>query len=464
MTKTRLYFFFACLLVGTVFSFSAARAQDGLSLDLQESLRLAYLNNPALRAARSELLSTQEFLPQAQAGYKPLISSDLEIARYDVEGSNFGGGGETTSKDVGVSLNQPLYRGGKTTAETEAARLTIAAQKAILHSREQEILRNAATAYADVFRDEALLSLALNNRDVISRQLEAATQRFEVGELTRTDVSQSRSRLAEAEAGIISARGNMRASHALFEQVVGVMPSHLAKPYMRLKLPNNLETALSVAEKQSPRAIAADYVYRAAEEDVDGVWAELLPEVGFFTSWGRTYDPSPGLIDEQTTQAIGVSASIPLYQAGGVRSRVRQAKHDANRRYLEILDVRRQVRREATANWEDLQAARAEIRSRMSQVKSASIAKEGVYAETEFGARTVLDSLDADQELLDAKVALVSAQRDEIAATFYLMATLGLLTPEDLGFLEDKKSFDDNLAKITKTIFNTDVDRVAKTD
>ena len=455
---------FAILTMGAMLCLPAMAQEKGPSLDLQDSLRLAYLNNPVLRAARSELLSTQELLPQAQAGYKPTISSDLGITGTDVEGSNFGGGGETTSKDVGLSLNQPLYRGGKTTAEAKAARLTISAQEAVLHAREQEVLRDAATAYADVYRDEALLSLALNNRDVIERQLEAATQRFEVGELTRTDVSQSQSRLAEAEAGIISARGDMRASHARFEKLVGMLPGHLQKPHIRLKVPNNLQTALSVADEQNPRIVAADYSYQAAEEDVDGIWAELLPEAGFFTSWDRTYDPSPGLIDEQTTKAIGVSATIPLYQAGGVRSRVRQAKHDANRRYLEILDVRREIRREATANWEDLQAARAEIRSRLAQVEAAKIAQQGVHAETEFGSRTVLDALDADQELLDARVALVSTQRDEIAATFNLMGTLGLLTPEQLGFPEEEKHFDANLEKITKTIFNTDVDRVTKTE
>ncbi len=436
---------------------------DPVRMDLRGALRAAYNNNPVLQAAREELMGIQEKLPQAQAGWKPSIGADAGITKSKIEGSNFGGDG-STSKDVIVELNQPLYRGGKTTAEMAAARYLITAQNATLKTQEQEVLRDAAIAYADVFRDRALLELSENNREVIERQLEATQDRFTVGELTRTDVSQAEARLAAAKADIIGARGDLRTAEAVFRQVVGGAADGLAKPRIEVKLPRDLETALSLAEDNSPRVVAVTYAHKAAEEDVDGVWAGLLPELDFVTSWNKTYDPQPGILDEQTTKSIGITASLPLYEGGAVRSRIRQAKHDANQRYLEIMDVRREVRRVATENWESLQAAQAEIRARISQVEAASVAREGVHAETEFGSRTVLDALDADQELLDAQVALVTAQRNEISATFELMATLGLLTPQELGFPEDRKSFDNNLNHIQKAIFNTDVDRVKKTE
>ncbi len=429
------------------------------ALTLSWVLRTAYLENLALNSGRADLLATQEELPQAQAGWKPTITADADVTNTDSDDGTTGDD-NNTSKGAGLALTQPIYRGGRTTAQSASARHIINARSEILRGQEQDIFESAAIAYMDVLRDEALLELRRQNQDLQNRQLKATSDRFEVGELTKTDVSQSQARLAGAEADVIDAQGNLNSSRAVFEQVVGLPADALSPPDVKLTLPDRLDDVIQQAEENSPFVLAALSTHQAAEEDIDDVYGELLPQVGFFTTLDKTYDPPSGS-DDRTDRSIGIEASVPLYEAGATRSRVRQAKHTANSRYLDILDAKRQVREEAVRNWEDLQAARAQITSRQSQVDASRVAQEGVRQEAEFGARSVLDALDADQELLDAQVALVVARRDEVVAQFSLLASLGLLSPEILGFGADTIDLDGRLNDAERKIFDMDVDRVA---
>jgi outer membrane protein len=428
-------------------------------LSLGQALRLAYLNNPALNSARSDLQATQEELPQAQAGWRPIITADAEVVNSDSD-SDGGGDDNDTSKSAGLALTQPIYRGGRTVAQTASARAAIAARSQLLRAQEQSIFENAAIAYMDVVRDEALLELQRQNKDLQERQLKATSDRFEVGELTKTDVSQSDARLAEAEANVIDAQGNLHTSRAVFEQIVGVPPGNLASPDVKLDIPDTLADVTLQAENSSPLVLAAENTHKSSEKDIDTVFGELLPQIGFFATADKTYDPPGGISDDRSDRSVGIEASIPLYEAGAVRSRVRQAKHIANSRYLDILDTKRQVREDAVRSWEDLQAARAQIRSRAAQVEAARIAQEGVRQEAEFGARSILDSLDADQEALDAEVALVVARRDEVVAQFSLLATLGLLSPQALGFPGETINIDRKLNDAERKLFDMHVDRV----
>ncbi len=436
-----------------------AQPPQGQGLKLSQALRMAYLNNPALNSGRADLLATQENLPQAQAGWKPLLSANADVSNNHTDTSG-GDDDSGTSKGVGLILNQPVYRGGRTVAQSDSARYLIKARSEILRAQEQDVFAAATTAYMDVLRDMALLELRRQNQDLLGRQLKATRDRFEVGELTKTDVSQSEARLAGAEADAIDANGNLNAARAVFMQVIGAPPDMLAPPDLMPTLPSTLEETVRLAEESSPLVLAAENLHLSSEKDIDTAFGELLPQVGFFTSLDKAYDPPGGTSGDRTNRAIGLEASVPLYEAGAVRSRVRQAKHAANSRYLDIMDAKRQAREEAVRNWEALQAARAQIDSRIAQVKASRIAQEGVRQEAEFGARSVLDSLDADQELLDAEVALVAARRDEVVARFGLLAALGMLTPETLGFGGEAVSLDGNLEAIQRKIFDMDVDRV----
>lgn len=454
----------AALLHGIYIGYARAEEKASQSLTLQAVLHHTYLNNPSLKAVRAGLEAKRELLPQAFAGWKPTVLSEANLTASDVDGSNFGGGDGSTSKDVGVSLDQPLFRGGRTFAGISAARHTIQAQEEFLRAHEQDVLLAATTAYMDVLRDQGLVDLSLGTRNVISKELEVTQDRFEVGELTKTDVSQARARLARANSDVITARGNLNSSTAVFEEIVGLPSKDLVSPVLNLSLPSNLDEAIAQADETSPVILSAIHTHRSSEEGVDQVFGELLPEIGLFSSWNKTFDPSPGLIEEQTTKLIGISASIPLYQAGAVRSRVREAKKTANQKYMEVLEIKREVRQNVVGAWADWQAAQAEIRSRKVQIEASTVAQEGVRHEMEFGSRTVLDALDADQELLDAQVALLTAQRNEVVAKFSLLSTLGLLAPQTTGFTEDIIHSDKNSGDITEKILNMDVDRVQEVD
>lgn len=438
---------------------AAPQAIEG-GFTLAKALEYTYLNNPEIKARRSAFRAVQEELPQAQAGWKPIAAAEAGVTRTDVEGSSFGGDGTVNTKDMGVSVNQPLYRGGRTVAQTGAAKYTIEAQQAMLSAAEQQVLLRAVTAYMDILRDEAVLTLTENNYNLLMKQMKATQDRFEYGEVTRTDVSQSEARLAEAESDIIGARGALKSSKAAFLEIIGQEPTGLVKPTMNLTAPNSLEEAQAMGEGASPYIVAAVNTHKASEKDVDNVFGELLPDIGLFGSWDKAYDPSPGLTDEQTTSAIGIAARIPLYEAGATRSRIRQAKNVTNQRFMEISQTRRDVQQYVTENWERLQTTRSQIISRRAQVEAAIVAEEGVRREADLGARTIIDTLDAFQELLDAQVALAITERDEVVAQFSLLESMGMLTPQTLGFGDKAVTHDENLKSIQRKIFDTDVDRV----
>ncbi|MGZ9096673.1 MAG: TolC family outer membrane protein [Micavibrio sp.] len=421
--------------------------------NLFEALRWAYDNNPTILAARAELLATQERLPQAQAGWKPSAEASTDITKTWVDGSSSGDG--STEKSMGLSASQPVYRGGRTVAETGSARNAIMAQRAFLMATEQDILLQVVTAYMNVIRDQSLYDLALNNKDVIARQLEASNARFEVGDVTRTDVSQSEARLAESEANRVDALGNLRSSLAVYQRVTGLPPGDLRFPDLTLPIPATLDEAVVMAEDYNPVVLAADFLRHSAEKDIDTVFGELLPEIGLFGTYNHTIDPSPGTSDDQTTSAIGISATVPLYEAGSTRSRVRTAKHIAQQRRIEVHEAQRLARQQTISSWEDLLASQAEILSRKAQVEASRIARDGVHKEAELGTRTILDALDADQELLDAESALITAQRNEVVAEYTLATTLGLMTPETLGFPELSRDYDEHIREITGKIFST---------
>lgn len=441
-----------------------ATAARGDFQRLEDVLRRTYQDNPTLRAARAELKATHEALPQAQAGWKPSLSGEANVTWADVSQNPraIGGADGTVSKMLGLSATQPLYRGGRTMAAIDSAYAVIGAQRAILNATEQRIMRDVATAYMNVVRDQAVLALRTQNKAVIERQLEATRHRFEVGELTRTDIAQAEARLARAEADRTSAVGSLRTSHSVYQQLAGFAPGVLGYPQLSFDIPATVDGAMAVAESANPAVIASQFRRKAAQSDIDGIFGELLPFIQLFGSYSKEFDPQPGILDDVETTAIGVSATIPFYSGGLTRSRVRQAKYIASQRHINEQETIRQAVQEAVANWEGLQAARVEIQSREAQVKAASIAREGVYQESDLGSRTILDTLNADQEYLDAQVALVVARRNETVATFYLAATLGMLTPQILGFPENAQDHDAHLRYTTSKILGMDVDITAE--
>jgi TolC family type I secretion outer membrane protein len=403
---------------------------------LPEALAFAYKNNPALLAARAKLRATDEGLPQALAGWRPslTVSGEGGYARRETQPASpvFGGRSELKPLTATAELSQSVYSGGRTLAQTRAAEAQILAGRAELQTAEQDVLLAAVTAYTDVIRDQAVVELTRNNEQVLQKHLEATRNRFEVGELTRTDIAQAEARLSRARADRVTAEGALAASRAAFLRAVGMAPATLTPPPPLPSLPANEGEAQSVADEGNPQLLLARSLEESARHDIRAASGALLPDVSLNASLSRNEESS---IRDFTTEDARVTAkvTVPIYESGLVYSQVRQLKQISDQRRKEIDDARRQVRESVTQAWEAFGTARANIAARQAQIQASTIALEGVSQEAEVGARTVLDVLDAEQELLDAKVAFARAERDEYVAGFTLLEALGRLTVRDLA-------------------------------
>jgi TolC family type I secretion outer membrane protein len=424
---------------------------------LDEALAAAYSSNPTIRAARAQLRAVNEGVPQALSNWRPTVIVEGAAGKQRSETS----GGLTPSQDTTTPLeatatiSQPLYRGGRTLAGTERAENDVLAQRASLDSVEQSVLLRAATAYMDVWRDQAVLDLNVNNERVLQRQLEASQDRFTVGELTRTDVAQSETRLAVATAGRIAAEGSLSTSRAVFQEVVGVAPTMLAAPPPLTNMPGSLDETVQAAVANNPNVLAATFAEKSAQKRVREVTGELLPTVSINASVRHTEETSLRGTQSDSAQILA-EVSVPLYQQGAVSSRVREAKQISNQRRLQIDETRRRQEQEAVSAWRALETARAQTRSFEAGVRSAEIALEGVRQENSVGARTVLDILDAEQELLDAKVNLVRSQRDSVVTGFQVLAAAGRLLARERGLQVDVYDPDVDYQKVRDRWFGLD--------
>jgi len=412
---------------------AAGLVQQANAETLEQALASAYTTNPTLLAGRAFLRSVDEGVPQALSGWRPSLSAGAETGVSDVESSTATSRHQVRHPHLGsLSVSQSLYAGGQTTAAIRQAENTVVAQRAVLRGVEQTVLLNAVNAYSNVYRAEALLSLNVHNEQVLTRQLEATRDRFNVGEITRTDVHQAEARLARATANRIQAEGDLAASRAAYRNVIGKFPEKLDAPTAVTSLPGNVEDAVRFALDQNPDVISAEYSERAAQDGIAGVRGKLLPSIDLTGSASRSLN-SLGNSTRIDTLSAKVTLSIPLYQSGSVYSQLRQARQTASQQRRLLEQARRNATDTATQAWEGLQTSRAQIESFRAQITAAEVALEGVQREAAVGSRTVLDVLNAEQELLDAKVSLVSAKRDEVVARFNLKSAIGELTAKNLG-------------------------------
>lgn len=416
-------------LVGLAIGFPGAPAK---AETLQEVLAAAYATNPTLEARRARLKATDEGVPQALSNWRPTVRLAGEAGRGRFE-STAAAQRESIRSPTSYSaaIVQPLWRGGRTVAATQQAEATVMAERSGLHSTEQTVLLNAATAYLNVTRDEAVVELSINNEQVLRRQFEAAEERFRVGEITRTDVSQAEARLARAAADRVQAEGVLQTSRANYVNIVGRPPEGLEPPREQVVVPANLDEALALSLVNNPTVLTAEWTARAAKDGIDLVAGELLPTVSLNGDYARGLSTSSRGSETESLEA-SVQVSVPLYEAGASYSRLRAQKHTYGQRRIEADQARRDALEAATRGWEDLLSARARIVSFEQQIRASEMALAGVEEEAKVGARTVLDVLDAEQELFDGRVSLVRAQRDEMVAAFQLKSALGQMTAGDL--------------------------------
>lgn len=452
---SRLQFFKATIahvaLGASVLSFCASTAG---AETLDEALAKAYASNPTLLSARASLRSIDENMTQALSGYRPTLgASGTMSAKQQETVSNPGVYQKTKPQTLSLNLNQSLFAGGRTMSAVSSAENVIHAQRARLQSVEQSVLLDAATAYSDVLRDQAVLELNIKNEEVLGRHLEATRDRFNVGEITRTDVHQAEARLAGATANRIQSKGVLAASRASYANVVGEAPGALVKPVLTVLLPAGLNEALNRAE-ENPAFIAASYDEKAALDGIKGANGKLLPSIDLSGSANRSVDTSYTGSWSNTFEAK-VTMSVPLYQSGAAYSQVRQARQKAAAARLDLEQSRRDVGEEVRRAWLNVEVTQARIESINTQVLAAETALEGVQREASVGSRTVLDVLDSEQELLDARVNLVKSQRDETVVALSLLSSIGRLTATDLNLVVDLYDTDRHYQGVRNKWFGT---------
>lgn len=392
---------------------------------------LAYQNNPTLQAQRASLRATDEGVPQALSGYRPNVEVVGDGGFIAQSGDNIDGTDTAGEYAASLRVTQNVYAGGGTVADVKRAESTVRAERARLDSVERSVLLDAVEAYMNALSDESVLKLNINNERVLSRQLEATRDRFNVGEVTRTDVSQAEARLSSATADRIQAEGDVQISRGVYEQVIGKLPDALTKPSDLPNLPGTRGEAITIARDNNPDVLAASFDERASRHNVRVVESELLPSVDIVGQGGRSSNEGTSDITRNDA-SIKAQLTVPLYQRGAVTSRVREAKQIAGRDRMRLIEARRAATEDANNGWESLVTARARIRSIRAAVEANRIALDGVRQEALVGSRTVLDVLDAEQELLDSQVDLVLAERDEIVAQYQLQSALGRLTARSL--------------------------------
>ncbi len=404
---------------------------------LREALVSTYQANPTLTAQRESLKATDASVAIARSGGRPTVTGTVGVTRDLTRSGRFDTGlSKGPFMTAGVDLNMPLFQGGTVRNDIKAAKTRVEAGRATLRAVEGDVFTEAVTAYMDVIRSRATTELNGNNVRVLETNLEAARDRFEIGDVTRTDVAQSEARLSLARSRLISAQGAQITFEENYRRVVGRDPGTLQPPPPLPPLPATPDQAVQIALANNPDLIAATRQAQASGFDVNSVRGTRLPTVSAIASgdYARTTSGDTGGIDRSgTATSIGIQSRIPLYQGGLPSARIRQAQALEG----QALELRVASERTVVANtrsaYAEYQSALDATKSNEVAVKANELALEGVRAENSVGTRTILDVLDAEQELLNSQVLLVTARRDAYVAGFRLLNAMGQAEADDLG-------------------------------
>ena len=463
----------AALAATALVPLSAARADT-----LQEALTAAYQNNPTIAAARANQRATDEGVTIQKAAGRPNVAATGQYLEFLRQSST-----SFTNPDRAINgqlnLGVPIFSGGAVRNGVRGAEARVDAGQADLRGTESDIFTETTAAYMDVLRGQAIVGLQANQVDVLGVNLQATSDRFEIGDLTRTDVAQSQARLAIAQSDLRTAQANLIASRETYTRLTGMAPDDLQPPPPLPGFPPSVEEAEDIALVQNPDLIAAKERARAAGFDTDVTNAARLPRVSVVT--GTTYSnylgslggvgvvPGGGAVPvvvPQTSTAVqaGVQLNLPLFQGGLPAAQRRQAQAREGAALETVIATERFVIAQVRSAWSSWQAASAVIVSAQSAVDAAALSLEGVRAENSIGNRTILDTLNAEQELLNARVSLVTARRNAYVAGFQLLAAMGRAEARDLGLVDEGMLYDPvvNYDRVRNKWFDFDDDPAPK--
>jgi outer membrane protein len=417
------------------------------SQSLVEAMASTYHSNPDLLAGRAVLRQTDETLQQAISNWRPKVTLSAEFNKIEADSMPIKAvssylilNGKTTL----LSVTQPLFRGGKTVADTKAAQANIQAQRAALASTEASVLLQAVTAYSNLVQDLGIVDVRRNNVRVLVQQLEATRERFRVGELTITDVSQAEARLEQSKADLVLADAQIRIDEAAYVHVIGQKPGKMGELPLFGALPGSEEEAVALAMNAGPLPMSAQYRITAASYGVNSATAALLPQVNLVGYVQQQFDLQVPT-DVYNQYGVRLQATVPIYQNGSEWSAIRQAKELVGQRRNELDSARRTAAQNVITAWRNLDSARSRVTSFTSQVKANDVALNGVRQEALVGSRTTLDVLNAEQELLNSQVSLITARHDVQVAFYTVLSNIGRLTARALGlpveFYDEEKYY-----------------------
>lgn len=401
---------------------------------LKQALALAYQNNAALNSARAGMRVTHETVPIAKSGMRPTIGAQGQIGHQTQSGI------ETFTSSFGVSIDQAIFDGFRTANNVRAAEANVRAARANLLNTEQNILFSAVEAFMNVLTDRQIALYRERNLEFLREQVRAARSRFDVGEGTRTDVSQAEASQAAAVAQLAAARAQTQASEALYRQVIGDAPGRLSRPVSeRSLIPSDLDAAFALSFRNHPAIQATQHLVDAASFVVKANEGALLPSLSATAGVSTSYTDISGLpgvgmdTGASNSASIGLNLTIPLYQGGGASAQIRQSKEEVGRARIELDVARDQVRHAVSSAWAQHAAAARSAEANRELVAAAQLALDGVVEERGVGQRTTLDVLNAQADLIDAQINLVTTERDVVVASYAILLSIGNLNASSLG-------------------------------
>ena len=408
--------------------FATSPAASLAQVALPTALAKVYEENPTLLAARARLRAVDEGLPIARATRRPRasIASSVDFGRTETDR---GAQHRRTLRNA-VGIEQPLYTGGEAASRIYRAEELIGAERARLQAVEQAVFLDAIEAFTLVLREQRILDLALANESRLAAQLDGVQRRYRFGELTQTDVAQAEARYARGIGDREAAAGSLEIAGSAFRRVIGDPPGTLLDATLPADLPRAVGEVLALVDEH-PIVRAARFGVDAARADIDTALSALKPRLTLRGDASYVDDPGD-MADWQSDLSLGAKLSVPLYQGGGEYARIRQTRQALTEERFNLHAARRDVEEEIAASWQALLTARARLLALARQVEAASLALDGVQQEARIGSRTVLDVLDAEQELFEAEVAATAAERDAVVAGYRIKAGMGLLTAEAL--------------------------------
>jgi outer membrane protein len=417
---------------------------SALADTIEAALVRAYQNNPQLNAQRAQVRSTDENVPQALSGYRPKVALTAS-AGYQYTDTNSTQGGTPTAlvrteihgadppRSAGLTVTQTLFNGQQTANKTRAAESQVSGSREALRVLEQSVLLAAATIYMDYLRDAAIVEVQRSNTRVLEQTLKQTNDRFNVGEVTRTDVAQAEAQLAAGKTQQLTAEANLVTTRANFRRIIGNEPAQLApgSPVDRF-LPSALPSAVDLSLTENPNVTAAMFGIDVNFLQVKINEGALLPTVTLQAAVQQSYEQTMTIYRSFGASAIA-QLSVPLYQGGAEYSLIRQSKENLAQQRLVLEQTRDQTRANVVTAWGQLVAGKAQVASAQSQVTASEIALNGVREEAKAGQRTTLDVLNAQQALVNARVALVTAQHDRVVASYAVLNAVGRLSPQVLN-------------------------------